>query len=221
MATTRHLRYWIAFCAFLAAGGIIAAFNLPDNAMLPIYWNLAGEADRFVDKWTAAITIPVTAAVLSVMMALLPKLSFFRRNMDHNMPVYEGVWTAVLAVFGFAQYAVFAGAWGFQVMMPEGLFLLLALLFGFLGNYMPKLKPSPVIGIRTPWTLRSEEVWVKTHRLGGRLLLVVAFTIVIAVLLRLASETIMTIMLAALLIAALASALWSYWLWQKLESRGR
>ena len=25
------------------------------------------------------------------------------------------------------------------------------------------------IGIRTPWTMSSDEVWKKTHRLGGRL----------------------------------------------------
>jgi uncharacterized membrane protein len=211
-----HFRYSMAFCAFLAAAAIIAALNLPEDTMLPIHWNLAGEADRFVDKWYAAISIPASAALISVMMAWLPKLPSFKKNMEHNKPVYEGVWAVILVILGFAQYTVFAGALGLPVMMPDGLFLLLALFLGLVGNYMPKLKPSPIIGIRTPWTLRNEEVWIKTHRLGGKLLLIAALTIVIAVFLRLGTETIMTVLTTALLTTALVSTLWSYMLWQRL-----
>ena len=36
------------------------------------------------------------------------------------------------------------------------------------------------IGIRTPWTLSSDRVWDKTHKLGSVLFRVVAFFIVIA-----------------------------------------
>ncbi len=48
--------------------------------------------------------------------------------------------------------------------MPIGVGALLIVL----GNYMPKIKPNYFIGIRTPWTLESEAVWNKTHRLGGK-----------------------------------------------------
>lgn len=218
MISHRHLRYWIAYCALLALGGIIAAHSLPDNAMLPIHWNSAGEADRFVDKWRASITIPTSAAVLSVMMAWLPNLPLFRKNMDHNMPVYEGAWAIVLAVLGFAQYTVFAGAFGLQIMMPEGLFLLLALFMGLLGNYMPKLKPSPIIGIRTPWTLRNEEVWVKTHRFGGKLLLGASVVTATTILLGFGTRIVEAVFLSSILAVTLISTLWSYLLWKKVET---
>jgi uncharacterized membrane protein len=35
-------------------------------------------------------------------------------------------------------------------------------------------EPNWTIGIRTPWTLSNEEVWYKTHKLGGKLFRVVA-----------------------------------------------
>jgi uncharacterized membrane protein len=219
MANLRCFRYSIIFCAFLAAASIVAASYLPNDTILPIHWNLAGEADHFVNKWHAAISIPASAALLSFMMAWLPKLPSFKKNMEHNLPVYEGVWAVILVVLGFAQYTVFAGALGFPVIMPEGLFLLLALFLGLVGNYMPKLKPSLMIGIRTPWTLRNEEVWIKTHRLGGKLLLIAALAIAIAVFLRLTAETIMTVMMIALLTTAVVSTLWSYVLWQRLETQ--
>ncbi len=47
-----------------------------------------------------------------------------------------------------------------------GLFLLLALM----GNVLGRVKRNLWMGIRTPWTLASDEVWVATHRLGGYLL---------------------------------------------------
>jgi uncharacterized membrane protein len=41
------------------------------------------------------------------------------------------------------------------------------LLFIVLGNLMPRFRSNFFFGIRTPWTLSSEQMWMKTHRLGG------------------------------------------------------
>jgi uncharacterized membrane protein len=35
------------------------------------------------------------------------------------------------------------------------------------GSVMGKLRPNWFVGVRTPWTLASKRVWLKTHRLGG------------------------------------------------------
>jgi uncharacterized membrane protein len=40
-------------------------------------------------------------------------------------------------------------------------------LFYCCGIVMENAKMNWFIGIRTPWTLSSENVWNKTHRLGG------------------------------------------------------
>jgi uncharacterized membrane protein len=37
------------------------------------------------------------------------------------------------------------------------------------GNYLGKLRRNLWMGIRTPWTLASDEVWLRTHRFGARL----------------------------------------------------
>lgn len=44
------------------------------------------------------------------------------------------------------------------------------LLFAVMGNSMTKLRPNWFAGFRTPWSLESRTVWIKTHRLGGRLM---------------------------------------------------
>jgi uncharacterized membrane protein len=43
----------------------------------------------------------------------------------------------------------------------------LGILFMLIGNYLPKTPRNWFFGIRTPWTMSSDEVWRKTHILGG------------------------------------------------------
>jgi uncharacterized membrane protein len=42
-------------------------------------------------------------------------------------------------------------------------------LFFYTGVLCDNAKRNWSIGIRTPWTLSSERVWDKTHKVGGRL----------------------------------------------------
>ena len=39
-----------------------------------------------------------------------------------------------------------------------------------MGNVLGKVRRNFWMGVRTPWTLASEKVWVATHRLAARLL---------------------------------------------------
>jgi uncharacterized membrane protein len=41
-----------------------------------------------------------------------------------------------------------------------------------LGNVIPKVKQNVLLGIRNYWTLKSENVWYKTHRFGGRIFII-------------------------------------------------
>jgi uncharacterized membrane protein len=51
-----------------------------------------------------------------------------------------------------------------EISSPFGIISLVGLLFAGLGWYFERLKPNYFIGIRTPWTLESEEVWIRTHK---------------------------------------------------------
>ena len=45
----------------------------------------------------------------------------------------------------------------------------LAALYYFIGVLVENAKRNWFVGIRTPWTLSSDRVWNRTHKLGGRL----------------------------------------------------
>ncbi|WP_058485761.1 SdpI family protein [Defluviitalea phaphyphila] len=44
--------------------------------------------------------------------------------------------------------------------------IICGLIFLIIAFYFPKIKQNTVVGIKTKWTLKNEEVWNQTHRLG-------------------------------------------------------
>ena len=87
------------------------------------------------------------------------------------------------------------------------MFVLVGGLFMFLGNYFQAIKPNYFIGIRTPWTLENENVWRKTHQLGGKLFFIAGLLIMILpfVLHQYFHEIFLTIIFSAALIPVIYS----------------
>ncbi|WP_081786449.1 SdpI family protein [Kordiimonas gwangyangensis] len=69
------------------------------------------------------------------------------------------------------------------------------------------------MGIRTPWTLSSEQVWHKTHRLGSRLFVLGGLAIAILSLV-LTSVMALTLMMGIITIMVLVPVTYSWWLWR-------
>jgi len=53
-------------------------------------------------------------------------------------------------------------------------------LFYYIGFVLERAECNWFVGIRTPWTLESDAVWQRTHRLGGRLFKLTALFALVA-----------------------------------------
>jgi uncharacterized membrane protein len=73
-------------------------------------------------------------------------------------------------------------ALGYPVAMQRVVPVGIGVLFVVMGNLLPRARPNWFVGIRTPWTLSSDRVWEKTHRLGGHLFVAAGILIVLAAL---------------------------------------
>ena len=49
----------------------------------------------------------------------------------------------------------------------------LSILFIVIGNYLPKTEPNSVVGTRAPWINKNPEVWNKTQRVSGIVLVLI------------------------------------------------
>lgn len=185
-------------------------------AEVPIHFDAAMTADALGSPWVY-LALPGAAALISAGLwaSLVQK---------KNRAVTAGLLSALGVVFATIGWVFFAlvssgvkvgEKTDFPLMLV--IVLPLSLLIAWLGNYMPRIEPNRVIGIRTGATLGSEEVWRKTHRLGGYLFFAAGvFSTVAAVVFgavpALKEVQYIAVILAAasVLIAALASVVYAH-----------
>jgi uncharacterized membrane protein len=113
---------------------------------------------------------------------------------------------------GILLRAALAGPWDVGKAVTAGVSLLIALL----GNVMGKVQRNFYIGVRTPWTLASERVWIATHRLAGKTFVVGGIA---AFILSLAG-TGLGVFLGVILAAAFVPVGYSLVYYKRLERRG-
>jgi uncharacterized membrane protein len=87
--------------------------------------------------------------------------------------------------------------------------------FALIGNLLGKVRRNFWMGIRTPWTLASEEVWIATHRLGARLMVAAGIAGAVCVALGVPLPVCFALLIGSLLIPVL----YSLWLSKKLEGQ--
>lgn len=148
--------------------------TLPEE--VPLHWNSKGEIDRYGPKqelWLIPVLLPLlTYLILLVVPRIDPKGQVQKMAGKY---IQLKFWIT----FSMSALAVIIIHIAIQKEMANInlIFAAVGLLFLVLGKSFYSLKPNYFIGIRTPWTLESEEVWIETHRfaakfwLGGGLLI--------------------------------------------------
>jgi uncharacterized membrane protein len=200
----------------VAAVAVLAWYLYPAiPARAPTHWNAAGEVDGYMRKSlaiAASIALPlVTYSVLK----LLPRISPVGFKMDQFQHVFDVINLAItLMLSGVAGVALLAAS-GSDVPVITVVTLLLGGLFVVVGNYFGKVRKNFFVGIRTPWTLASDEVWARTHRVGGWLFVLAGVAIIASAW---SSPPVLPfVLLASVGTASLISVAYSYLVYRKLH----
>ena len=140
---------------------------LPER--VPSHWNIAGQVDGSMPKLLNAILLP---GITIAMYLLLRRLTTTGPPLDpekqrRSVEFTDRLLPALALLFLAIQLVVIATALHFSVNVPFIISLLISLLFIYIGNFLGKLRRNFWSGIKTPWTLASDTVWERTHRLGG------------------------------------------------------
>ncbi|MEJ8756266.1 SdpI family protein [Pontibacter sp. H259] len=143
--------------------------QLPDR--VPIHFNYKGEADDWGSKTFLAGLIVFMTAGINLLLLAIPRIDP-KDKIAHMGSKYHQ--SRLLLAFFMAALSVFIVYSAKTGSLESSNFVnvLVGALFISFGNYFQAIKPNYFLGIRTPWTLESETVWRKTHRLGGRLWIV-------------------------------------------------
>ena len=87
------------------------------------------------------------------------------------------------------------------------------LLFIVIGNVLGKVRSNFMFGVRTPWTLSSDLSWNKTHRLVGRLFVLLGLaTIVVGVVG--GTTAFVVVLLGGIGVVLVVAFVYSYQVWK-------
>lgn len=150
---------------------ILAAYfyqTLPER--MATHWNITGEVDGYTEKFLGVFLLPTLSLILYFIFALFQKIDPLKENIKLFQRYYDGFIIIVLLFLFYVQSLILVWNMGYVFSMNLALPPAFAVLFYYVGVLVENAKMNWFIGIRTPWTLSSQSVWDKTHRLGGRLI---------------------------------------------------
>jgi uncharacterized membrane protein len=204
--------------AAMAALSAWAWNAIPPTAQIPIHWGMNGEANGFAGRDQALLMAPLLTLGLALLFAVIPRIEPRRFNLASSAKFYRAAWVGSVCLLAAVHTAIVLNALHFapnarQVVMPGA-----ALLFIVIGNYLGKTRSNFFAGVRTPWTLSSDYSWEKTHRLTGRLFMLVG-TAVLIVSLAADTKLAATLLVVGALSAALIGVVASYVYWRRDPAR--
>jgi uncharacterized membrane protein len=135
------------------------------------HWNSQGEGDVYLPKFWGLFLIPLASLVIFVFfMFILPRVDPLRDNIEKFRRYYDEFVGFLMGFLFYLQLLTVLWNCGFKFSLLQFLAPALGALFYLSGTLLGNAEPNWSIGIRTPWTLGSEEVWKKTHHVSGVLL---------------------------------------------------
>ncbi|TQK63969.1 putative membrane protein [Brevibacillus sp. AG162] len=140
--------------------GVICYPSMPDQMV--IHWGPNGEPNGFAPKLVGVSFIPVV--MLFIFVAVRRQKQYYQKFQSSHDTILHTLMIVLLVIHSMII------AYGYGYMLNIGIFvtLILGILFVTIGNFMPRFRHNYLIGIRTPWSLASEEVWKNTHLLSSR-----------------------------------------------------
>lgn len=177
-------------------------------AQVVTHWDFYGRPNGWNSREFHAIFFPALLVAMYALFSLMPKFDPRGKRYQEFAGVYRMMRNMIL----LALTAVFAAATlanlGYAVNIGATVAGVIGVMMIVLGNYFGKLKRNYFIGLRTPWTISSENVWNKTHRLGGRLFMIWGLCLIVSPWL--AAKAAFLILIGGLIMIIFGVTIYSY-----------
>lgn len=144
------------------------------------HWDFYGRANGWSSRELHTLLFPGLLIGLYALFTLMPKFDPKSERYSEFANAYLIMRIAILFVLFIVYLAATLFNLGYNINIGAVVAGVIGLLMIILGNYFGKLKRNFFIGIRTPWALSSDNVWNKTHRLGGRLFMIWGLGLILA-----------------------------------------
>lgn len=174
------MRRWIPLLLIAATVlfSMVVYSRLPDPMV--IHWNASGEPDGYGSRAFGTFLLPVVILFIWGMLLVIPRVDPRRANIAQFRGTYDLLVIAVVGVTCLLQVGILGSALGWPIQVGRLVPIAIGGLFMVLGALLPRFKSNFFFGIRTPWTLSSDAVWERTHRVGGVAMVAIGLLLIAA-----------------------------------------
>ena len=148
-------------------GAIYFYPQMPDK--MASHWNIKGEADGYMSKFWGLFLMPIIFVGLFLLFILIPKIDPLKENIAKFRKYFDGFMVLIMFFLFYIYFLSIVWNLGKRFDMSQMIVPAVAIVFYYCGILIENAKRNWFIGIRTPWTLSSEGVWNKSHKIGGKL----------------------------------------------------
>ena len=151
---------------------IVALLFLPD--LIPAHYNIENKVDRWGSKYEILI-FPIVTILFGqflLIMGRIAKKQEVQGNNNEKNSLIIGICSLLIfnIISGVMIYSSLSKADKLTFATFEFeqiLFFFVGIIFIVIGNVMPKLKKNSVLGFRTKYSMKNDEIWKKCQRISG------------------------------------------------------
>ncbi|MFA7035391.1 SdpI family protein [Methanosarcina mazei] len=148
--------------------------QVPDQ--MATHWDSQGEVNGYMSKFWGTFFMPLLITGLVILFLVIPKIDPRKENIEMFRKHYEGFRLILILFLVLVHLHILLWNTGTQISPNAVIPLGMGLLFYYAGVLTENAEQNWFIGIRTPWTLSSENVWKRTNCLGGKLFRIAGIT---------------------------------------------
>jgi len=190
--------------------GVYFYSQMPDRMVS--HWNVRGEADGYISKFWGLFLMPIISIVMVLLFLVIPKIDPLKENVKKFRKYFDAFIMLILLFLFYLYLLTIFWNRGARFNFIFALVPSFVILFYYLGVLTEHAEKNWFIGIRTPWTMSSETVWKKTHKLGGRLF---KFSALIALAGMLFEGYAIYLVIIPIILTALYTTCYSYFVYRK------
>lgn len=177
------------------------------------HWGADGTPDGTAPRATILL-LPAITLALPLFFSLLLKIDPRRAHHALHSDTYWFVVNTVMVFLSLVGLAVLGVNIGLDIPLSRFIYAGAGILLMLVGNVISRIRSNWFIGIRTPWTLASDNVWRQTHRLGARLMVLAGLVTALAGI-ALPLRVAFIAMMASVVTLAVVLTAYSYFLWRR------
>ncbi|HLG23500.1 MAG TPA: DUF1648 domain-containing protein [Candidatus Nanoarchaeia archaeon] len=160
----------LALMVIVALSFLTSAYfydSMPER--IAVHWDAKGQVNGYMDKAYGMFFVPVISLIIILIFWAASKSKPVKENIKNFGNHYYGFSFVLFLFLYYVQVLTIIWNKGVKFSIIIALVPALSFLLYFIGVLIQNTKRNLFVGIRTPWTLKSDKVWEKTHKKGAKL----------------------------------------------------